>query len=118
MCNNPDLLTDRTPHQTSILGAVSAKTVKSTEIGTAHLICRIGDRTQAIDLKNVLLIPSLQKNLISISRICAEGGQVSFDNNVAVVTFNNKVVMRDALISNNLYRLIQVIPAGANLTSI
>jgi len=57
MCNNPDLLTDRTPYQTSILGAVSAKTVKSTEIGTAHLICCISDRTQAIDLKKVLLVP-------------------------------------------------------------
>lgn len=54
---------------------------------------------------NVLCVPELATNLLSVSQIIRNGGQVRFDKGGCVIMNNNSQVVATASLINNMYRL-------------
>lgn len=59
---------------------------------------------------NVLCVPDLATNLLSVSQIIRSGGQVRFDKTGCVIMNNKNQIVATASIINNMYRLN--IPGG------
>ena len=56
-------------------------------------------------MENVIIVPGLRKNLISVKQICDRGGEVNFVGETAQITKDGKVVMTATRVENKLYRL-------------
>jgi len=67
-----------TEHMTSmdVYGALHHQEGKVTSIGGVTLNCHTPAGPRDIAFKEVLLVPSLRKNLLSVKRICEKGGKV------------------------------------------
>lgn len=55
--------------------------------------------------KNVLHVPELATNLISVSKIVENGGQVKFHNKGCVIMNSQNIIVATASLLNNMYRL-------------
>lgn len=60
---------------------------------------------KTILFRNVLYVPELATNLISVSQIIKNGGQVKFNNKGCLILNQNKEVVATASLINNMYRL-------------
>jgi len=56
-------------------------------------------------LKEVVYIPELSKNLLSVNVITSNGGEVLFTDKDVTVRFNNKKILKGQKLSNRLYQI-------------
>jgi len=56
-------------------------------------------------LKEVVYIPELSKNLLSVNAITSNGGKVLFTDKDVIVSFNNKEILKGQKLSNGLYQI-------------
>ena len=56
----------------------------------------------------MLLVPTFEKNLMSISKICNNGAKIIFENDEAIVYKNTQLIMRAKIDDGNLYKVIQL----------
>jgi len=56
-------------------------------------------------LKEVVYIPELSKNLLSVNTITSNGEKVLFTNKDVTVSFNNKEILKGQKLSNGLYQI-------------
>ncbi|XP_043693170.1 uncharacterized protein LOC122643627 [Telopea speciosissima] len=73
-------------------------------IGTVRLYLKSDSTNNFIDLKDVVFIPSMRKNLISVFRLVSDGYSVVF-NKVGFTLLLNSVVVDSGYCSDGLYRL-------------
>jgi len=57
------------------------------------------------NLKEVVYIPELSKNLLSINKITNKGGEVHFTEKNVIVSFNNKEILKGKKLKNGLYQI-------------
>jgi len=57
------------------------------------------------NLKEVIYIPELNKNLLSVNKITNSGGEVLFTENNVIVSFNNKEILKGKKLKNGLYQI-------------
>lgn len=70
-------------------------------------LCVHNERGQQneILIKNVLYVPELATNLLSVSQIIKNGGQVEFNKNGCIILNQDNVAVATASLINNMYRL-------------
>ncbi|GBN54549.1 hypothetical protein AVEN_85602-1 [Araneus ventricosus] len=93
MCFNESLFTEINPIDDTYVKLDVDKTVKALAKGTLTFDVRVGNQTKGITLQNVLYIPNLKKNLISISKVTANDFTVKFQrNHDSVINSKNETV--------------------------
>lgn len=79
--------------------------LKSKGIGNGNLECIIGGTKKIMYLKDVLLIPELDGNLISVQKLCKEGFKTTFEGNLCQIMRNGSVYSEATLTQKRLYTL-------------
>ena len=72
--------------------------------GTYHIIADLGDSHQPIGLRDVLYLPDLDKNLLSVRAMVKLGATVQFKSEICEITRNGKLLARGK-IERKLYFL-------------
>lgn len=68
-------------------------------------VCNDKNQYNKILFQNVLYVPELTTNLLSVSQIIKKGGQVKFNRKGCLIFNKNNVVVATASLVNNMYRL-------------
>lgn len=100
MVNDPALLHDARPVQSHCTVA-NKQTAQVSASGTVHLTNQHG---QQVTLKNVLLVPTLQHNLISLSRADAAGMSYTGHSGKIILRDQKKVLLKGTLV-DGLYQV-------------
>ncbi|GBO10307.1 Retrovirus-related Pol polyprotein from transposon TNT 1-94 [Araneus ventricosus] len=94
MCFNEHLFTEINPIDDTYVKLAVDKTVKAIAKGTVTFDVLVGSQTKGITLQNVLYIPDLKNNLISISKVTANNFTVKFQrNHASVINSKNETVL-------------------------
>ncbi|KFD64418.1 hypothetical protein M514_23442 [Trichuris suis] len=73
-------------------------------IGEGWLHCRLPEgKVQPIQLKNVLYVPAVKGNLLSVTQIAKHGFHVTFDESMCTVSRGSRKVARAPRVGN-LYK--------------
>lgn len=95
--------------------AKDGETVKATKIGEIKGKCIVNRKTTECTLNNVLYVPGLRSNLLSVTRMNNAGIEVVFKGGCVELSNNGKVFAR-ALQRNNLYEIkIERFAKAANI---
>jgi hypothetical protein len=73
MCNDVNLLSNLKPQQTEVVGSVKESNAQCNSAGEAFIQCN-----ELIKLKDVLFVPDLNRNLISIKKMDEAGLKAVF----------------------------------------
>lgn len=73
--------------------------------GDLRLTTRVKSSTHEVEIKNVLCIPTLTTNLLSVSKMIANGNRVSFNKNGCYIYNSQNVCIGEASLENDVYRL-------------
>lgn len=87
--------------------------------GTIHMQLDVHGEAVSVKLTNVLHVPGIANNLLSVSKLALEGHTVEFGVEECLVRHNSGKVLARAVRDKNLYKLVvhkQVICANAALT--
>lgn len=74
--------------------------------GDLQITTCVGDEEFTIDVNNVLCIPNLTTNLLSVSRIIASGNRVVFNKHGCLIYNSVNDCIGEAVLENGVYRLI------------
>ena len=78
-----------------------------TSSGSITLPCSINDcSTFDVTLTDVLYLPSLRRNLISVKMLTQKGATVEFNKNICLVKHAGKTVMVGKLLDGGLYQIL------------
>ena len=107
MCNDVDAFTEyvrvKQPQEIS-LG--DGHIVKATGIGTELLkIVIVQNQIQRCELKDVLFVPELSYNLLSVSRLTKAGKIIQFASSEYVILDGNQRIIATASLIGSLYQL-------------
>lgn len=95
MTNKADILNCIVDKKSEIL--VAKKNEKMQAVGRGQLV---GEK---YILNNVLLVPELSKNLLSVNAVVENGGEVLFKQNEVIVSKNDKEILKGEKEENGLY---------------
>lgn len=73
--------------------------------GEVKLTVKIGSQTSIVNVKNVLVVPDLCANLLSVSQMVAKGLRVEFGANGCSIKDANGAILGVATLINGMYRL-------------
>lgn len=73
-------------------------------IGEGILKCNYGSRVRNITVKDVLFVPELKGNLISVAKLTQQGLKVIFENNSCSI-YEDGILVTSAKLESNLYKL-------------
>lgn len=73
--------------------------------GQVELDVKVGTDTMTIDVNNVLCVPSLCTNLISVSQLVKSGSTVNFDRNECTIRNRDGCIIGKASLCDNVYKL-------------
>lgn len=97
MVNDATLLKNRRGVNSDITLAKKGKSMEANSVGEVNL--------SEYDLHDVLYVPDLVKNLLSVSAITSKGGEVKFKGKGVTVKKGNKICMRGYKNSAGLYEI-------------
>ncbi|KAJ8715602.1 hypothetical protein PYW07_010084 [Mythimna separata] len=118
MCNNKNWMYDVTPSTINNIKVANNKTVAVKGSGKVNLQTKDSDGIlRTIQVKNVLLVPTLTVNLLSVSQMVNNGCEVKFERDGCQIYQNNKLILT-ALHRNNMYLLNNVSEAPALLSTV
>lgn len=73
--------------------------------GDLRLTTRVKTITHEVEINNVLCIPTLTTNLLSVSRMIANGNRVSFNKDGCYIYNSQNICIGEASLENDVYRL-------------
>ncbi|KAG5884554.1 hypothetical protein JTB14_015689 [Gonioctena quinquepunctata] len=76
-----------------------------TAMGTINFRIYSNGSVENIQIRNVLLVPGLSTNLLSVSRIVKNGYKIEFFENICQIFNNRNDVVADADLVENMYKL-------------
>ena len=76
--------------------------------GTYHITAGFNGHTQSISLRDVLYLPHLEKNLLSVRAMIRLGAAVMFEDGVCKISRNSKLLAVGAMV-RKLY-VLKVVP--------
>lgn len=104
-CSKVNLINVREPRTRSVTAANKSKMPVGAE-GDIELQCIGRTKYSKILLKNVLYVPGVTSNLVSVSSVIKQGCHVEFvDSKCRIVNKKGIVVVDGKLCSNNIYKL-------------
>jgi len=74
-------------------------------VGDGYLHCHTSDDVKKILVKDVLYVPALETNLLSVKRLTKQGNIVKFEANNCVISRDNRTYAEGKII-NDLYQLV------------
>ena len=102
MGNDPGLFASLIPTSVSVELA-NTKTCPASGIGSVNLKVSLAGTVRKFQLKNVLHVPELGRNLLSVRALTATGHSVSFDSSRCFIRKGNRVVATATLIDKQYY---------------
>ena len=106
MTHSWDLLSNLKSEDVQICYSIKHDKTSSAASCLLTLISPIGKTSFPITFDDVLVVPSLQKNLLSASAICKKGAKVVFSSDFALVYYDDKVVLKAIIVKNGLYKVL------------
>ena len=104
MTNNREFFTEFDESRKDKITVANGQQVTSVGVGNGYLHCNVSDTVNKIPVKNVLFVPSLESNLLSVKQLTKQGNMVTFNGDNCVITKAN-VTLATGKIDNNLYKL-------------
>lgn len=105
MCRERSWMYNITPSTVNNIKVADNKTVTVKGCGNVNLQIRDSEgKPQTIQVRNVLYVPTLTTNLLSVSQMTKNGCEVNFEKNGCKVYQNNRLILT-ALQHNNMYVL-------------
>lgn len=106
MVSNKNMLTNLT-YEPKVKEIIVADRTKVPVLcsGDLQLTTRVKKITHEVKINNVLCIPTLTTNLLSVSRMIANGNRVSFNKNGCYIYNAQNVCIGEASLENDVYRL-------------
>jgi len=118
MCNNKNWMYDVCPCTINNIKVADDKTVTVKGTGKVDFQIRNSDGIlQTIQVRNVLFVPTLTVNLLSVSQMVNNGCEIKFERDGCQIYQNNKLILT-ALHRNNMYILNNVSEAPALLSTV
>ncbi|CAH2102026.1 unnamed protein product [Euphydryas editha] len=112
MTMRQDWLYDDVPPPITSIKIANDKMLPVKRCGKVDLQVITNKGKQTVQIKNVMYVPELATNLLSVSQIIKNGCSVQFTNNGCKIFNNKKIEVASAHLINNMYRLnINTIPA-------
>lgn len=109
MCNNVDSFESlESLNEPLKITLGDGRSVKATQRGRVKIVTQLEGRQETCTLNEVLLVPELAFNLLSVSKASERGVSVSFLGTTCTIRNKNDVRMGIARESNGLYYLILV----------
>jgi len=89
-----------------VSGPLEGSKTISKEKGKIKLDC-LSNSTDSnpVIFGDVLLVPTLKKNLISVQKLCEAGAQVEFSKEKSIVKFQNKILFVAILDDSKLFKI-------------
>lgn len=95
--------------------AKSGEHIKGLEIGNIQAVSLVGNTSIPIEIKNVLFVPNLRNNLLSVRRLEMAGVHVNFANGKAKL-FKGEKLVGEAIRKDCLYEIVFI--NGKRMTNI
>lgn len=91
--------------------------------GNLQITTAVGNKQYEVNVNNVLCIPNLTTNLLSVSRIIASGNRVEFNEQGCFIYNSENICIGEASLENQVYRLntvkpLQLLAATATTSSL
>ncbi len=104
MTNSQQFFTSFDESKEEKISLANGQPMFSAGIGDGYIRCQVGDKTSKIPVKNVLFVPSLESNLLSVKQLTKQGNTVIFKEESCTITRSNAVIA-EAKIKGDLYQL-------------
>lgn len=106
MTSNRNFFIDFTPKNQGEVAVANGKMLKVLGIGSGEIKClNENNKEITVTLKDVLYVPKLEENLISVKRLTEKGFRVNFDKDKCQIIKGN-VMIAHAVLSSNLYAVV------------
>lgn len=105
MCRHPDWMYDLQipPIQKIMVANNDAVTVQ--KMGNVNIKTTVCNDEHLIQVRNVLLVPELSANLLSVSQLTKKGCKVEFTDEGCVIYNSQNSIIATARLTNNMYKL-------------
>ena len=107
MCYNRNLFVNLKPSAVKIVKLAEKDTISQVPgEGDIILFNKLNNNLRKIVLKNVLYVPNLSENLISVGCFDLEGYNIMFkDKSCKIFSANRELLLTGSLLRNNIYKL-------------
>ena len=105
MTKNEKILFEINPTNFTVIGPIEETKTSTTKKGKIKLNCLINSTVNPVTFKDVLLVPTLRKNLISVQKICEAGAEVEFSKEKATVRFEKEILFIAKLDESKLFKI-------------
>ena len=103
MKNDETKLQNKTQTNTKVIGSINKESDEVTVKGECVVICELNDELKRVRLMNVLFVPHLRRNLLSVRSLCENGAKAEFWKDRCFVTVNDELVMTAKKDKTGLY---------------
>jgi len=105
MTNDRNFFTEFSETKPVKVTVANGQYMMSEEVGNGYLHCQTLDDVKRILVKNVLYVPALETNLMSVKRLTKQGNVVTFEGNNCIISKDNRPYAKGK-ITNDLYQLV------------
>ena len=105
MTNDRSFFTEFSKTKPVKVTVANGQYMMSEGVGDGYLHCQISDNVKRILVKDVLYVPTLESNLLSVKRLTKQGNVVKFEGNNCTISRDNRTYA-EGKISNDLYQLV------------
>ncbi|XP_043263816.1 uncharacterized protein LOC122404031 [Colletes gigas] len=103
MTPNIKYMTNIREYRTNIDVAETNRSLEAEAIGDIRIVKMINGQEETIKIKDVLYVPRLRANLLSVSKLINEGNKVIFENGMAIVVDSSEEMISKLLERNGMF---------------
>lgn len=104
MCSNKDFFVNLDEQYSGQIQLADGQKLKISGIGLCHLKCLLDNQQRKIGVTDVLYVPQLKGNLISVRKLTSKGFKVIFQNESCKIMKGSQL-LADGKLQNGLYEL-------------
>lgn len=105
MTNNKQNILEPMPVKNKSVGVANSSSLKVESCGDVRLLLDTKDRIDSVRLKNVIYVPGLAANLISVSQVIKNGNRIVFDKSGYTIFDQKGKIIALAKLVDDVYRL-------------
>jgi len=104
MTNDRNFFTEFHETKNEKVTVANGQHMMSEGVGDGYLHCQVSDETHKIPVRDVLYVPTLNSNLLSVKKLTKQGNIVKFEGDSCSILKGNKTYA-EAKITDDLYQL-------------
>jgi Reverse transcriptase (RNA-dependent DNA polymerase)/gag-polypeptide of LTR copia-type/Integrase core domain/GAG-pre-integrase domain len=74
-------------------------------IGDGYIHCQVANEVNKVPIKNVMFVPNLESNLLSVKQLTRQGNIVTFEGDSCTIA-RSKTVLAEGKLEHGLYKLV------------